>query len=126
MESREELRQRIRDAYDELLKNRTMCIADGTHRVYEYANQNKRNSLIKAMRKTYSEEENMAIYLHSVLCHLNHTDMCSWYYEMKHDGLEDDFSKYTHKKYLEKARAVIQAGYSIEDVKKIFNAINSN
>lgn len=113
MESREELRQRIRDAYDELLKDRTII-------------QDKRDSLIKAMRKTYSEEENMAIYLHSVLCHFNHTDICSWYYEMKNDGLEDDFSKYTHEKYLEKARAVIRAGYSIEDVKKIFNAINSN
>ena len=124
MENKEELRQRIRDAYDKLLEDRTTHIVPGTQRVIEYANQNKRNSLIKAMQNTYSEEEKIAIYLHSILCHMNHTDMCSWYNEMKHDRLEDDFSRYNHRIYLKKARAVIQAGYSIEDLKKIHDAIN--
>lgn len=47
----------------------------------------------------------LAIALHDVLCKSNHTDMCGWFYEVV-DG-KDQWNRYAHKTYLDKAARVM-------------------
>jgi hypothetical protein len=47
-----------------------------------------------------SPPERIAIGLHDLVCTSNHTDACSWYYEVK-DG-KHDWEKDTHKLWLNK------------------------
>ncbi len=60
-------------------------------------------------RKTELEGMEPAHYLanvlHSRMCHFNHTDQCSWHYEMKNGRHEWD--KYAHAEYLKKAQHII-------------------
>jgi hypothetical protein len=48
-------------------------------------------------------EEQLAIRLHDNLCHWNHTDGCSWFYETKGLGHKHDWAGNSHRGYLEKA-----------------------
>lgn len=52
------------------------------------------------------EIANLADALHSLLCHWNHTDGCSWGYEV-HNGVID-WTGYAHRSYLEKAEEIVQ------------------
>jgi hypothetical protein len=45
--------------------------------------------------------QKIAEWLHKEFCCWNHTDGCSWLYE------EDDWNGWAHKKYLEKARRLL-------------------
>lgn len=51
------------------------------------------------------EDEQLAITLHSMLCHWNHTDGCSWEYEGS--GGKTDWNGHAHKQYLEKGRKML-------------------
>ncbi len=42
--------------------------------------------------------------LHSLICNHNHTDGCSWFYEVE-NGVHD-WSCYAHQRYLTKAQAI--------------------
>src|SRR6478609_3883476 len=53
-----------------------------------------------AKRAALPEDKQLAIELHELLCHWNHTDGCGWYYEK-------DWVGYAHERYLEKARGVL-------------------
>lgn len=59
------------------------------------------------------EEYRLAITLHSMLCHYNHTDGCGWEYEylQKPKGwigkAAADWNGHAHSKYLTKARKVM-------------------
>lgn len=70
--------------------------------------------LEKAKRE--SPDHQLAKELHSILCTVNHTDGCSWFYEVK-DG-EDDWTGYSHGTYLKKAQKLIheceQKGVTVE------------
>jgi hypothetical protein len=45
--------------------------------------------------------------LHKTTCHNDHTEYCGWYYEIK-DGKADWENGWTHKRYLEKAVALLK------------------
>ena len=66
-----------------------------------------------------NEEERLAIYLHQHLCTHNHTDGCSWHYEIK--GQIHDFLSDTHARYLVKARQLLEIGpdYQIKKIVRI-------
>ena len=70
--------------------------------------------LVKA--KLESPDHQLAEELHGMLCTVNHTDGCSWFYEVK-DG-EDDWTGYSHGMYLKKAQKLIheckQKGVTVE------------
>ncbi len=51
-------------------------------------------------------EYTLAIALHKSLCTLNHTDGCSWHYEMENS--RHDWGGYSHVHYLEKARKLLK------------------
>ncbi len=56
------------------------------------------------------DEQQLAITLHTMPCHHNHTDGCSWEYENRKtaDGVyEADWAGYAHEQYLTKARTVL-------------------
>ena len=50
-------------------------------------------------------DQQLAKELHSMLCTWNHTDGCSWFYEITNK--KDDWSKNTHGRYLSKARSLM-------------------
>lgn len=49
-------------------------------------------------------EQQLAVQLHTLLCHYNHTDGCSWDYE--NSGGRIDWKGHAHGRYLEKALLV--------------------
>lgn len=49
----------------------------------------------------------LATILHEDHCHWNHIDGCSWYYECH--GQEEDWSRYAHKDYLDKAHELMKS-----------------
>ena len=53
-----------------------------------------------------NEDEQLAIVLHGILCHWNHTDGCGFEYEIR-DGIHQ-WDNASHKPYLEKSRKLIR------------------
>lgn len=50
-----------------------------------------------------------ALFLHDLFCAQNHTDQCSWYYELKDvrkNDLNADWERSEHKHWLKKADEV--------------------
>ncbi len=74
-------------------------------------------------RKTNSPVGQLAIVLHEKQCHSNHTDGCSWHYEIHH-GVPD-WAGHAHSKYWNIAAQILSKGYKCEDVTDIVNIINS-
>lgn len=58
-------------------------------------------------RKTSSEAGQLAILIHSEQCRYNHTDGCSWHYEMKNNI--PDWGAHAHSSYFEKATRMLKA-----------------
>ena len=54
-----------------------------------------------------SPEAKLAVALHDIQCHWNHTDQCGWFYEFENN--EPDWDRDAHATYLDKARKVISA-----------------
>lgn len=74
----------------------------------EIARQNLNiKKLEKQLRefKDLSPNKKLAISLHELSCHWNHTDGCGWYYEFK-DG-QHDWQGSSHGSYLSKAEKLI-------------------
>lgn len=69
-------------------------------------------------RQTNSETGQLAIFLHSKLCNWNHTDGCSWFYEIERDGTVN-WAGYGHAKYWEIAQTILNKGYKCDDVTDI-------
>lgn len=74
---------------------------------------------------TETETHKIARLLHEQFCNSNHIDQCAWYYETIHHGLADDWSRSTHRRYLEKAIKVEAAGFTYTDIYAFFEALNS-
>jgi hypothetical protein len=72
-------------------------------------------------RKTSSDTGQLAIFLHEKLCNWNHTDGCSWHYEI-HRGVPD-WSGHAHSKYWSIAAQLANKGYKCEDVENIVSII---
>lgn len=67
------------------------------------------------------KNKRLAIKLHESLCHHDHTEWCSWFYEIK-EGLEDDWSGYAHRDYLDRADRVLKV---CDDEKMIIDLIEA-
>lgn len=52
-------------------------------------------------------DHRMALLLHENTCIHNHTDGCSWFYEIKNNV--HDWSHYEHERYLVRATRIIEA-----------------
>lgn len=69
--------------------------------------------------------EQLAIELHSILCHSNHTDGCDWHYEIS-DGIHE-WERASHARYLVKANKLILFARAkkiqIEDLIKTYKMI---
>lgn len=63
----------------------------------EIAKLEEQDKIFNAM----SDEEKLAVTLHSKLCHFDHTDQCGWGYEMS--GGRHQWSGSTHASWLKKA-----------------------
>ena len=66
-------------------------------------------------------EYQLAKELHGMQCHWNHTDGCSWFYEIKNKV--DDWSGSAHGTYLKKAQSLIhkckQVGVTVDQAMTI-------
>ncbi len=70
------------------------------------------------------DEKWLAERLHGSQCNWNHTDGCSWDYEIHNEVV--DWSRYAHLQYLNKARAVlarIPAEVSIAQARQVIDAV---
>jgi hypothetical protein len=64
---------------------------------------------LESADKAFSEKplnHQVAIRLHKLLCHHNHTDGCGWEYEGTTNGGED-WKGYAHARYLTKANKLL-------------------
>ena len=72
----------------------------------------KINSELRELKETkrqlakMKDDQRLAIELHGILCHWNHTDGCGWEYEMD-EGIHQ-WERASHAPYLEKARKLIR------------------
>lgn len=114
-------RAEIESEYNWVIQDTTM-IQDGPNS-HKFANQDRRNELLAEYRSTLSEEEQLAIFLHQHLCHYNHTDACSWSYEIH--GVVDNWAEYAHKNYLEMAKRMIERCPDVNMIKSIITAIEN-
>lgn len=78
----------------------------------------------KKLRKRYIEclpkNKQLAVFLHSKLCKLR--GYCTWDYEI--DGLDDDWSRSSHKGYLEKADKILEVTTDMNVIKKIIEVVS--
>ena len=107
--------------YEEVCKDHTMCSDPKYPNIYRFENQPVRDSLQREYEGLLPENQRMAILLHKKLCHSNHTDQCAWYYEI--NGIQHDWTRWTHEQYLEKANKLIQSGINIDVMKTVFECI---
>lgn len=72
----------------------------------------------------FTPEQELAIELHKKFCRHNHTDGCSWYYEIDKDVHNwNDRSYSAHMEWLVKAKKVIDAGISPENFYKLMEIV---
>lgn len=109
----------IENEYNQISQDTTM-IQDGPNS-HKFANQDRRNELLAEYRSMLDEEQQLAIFLHQNLCTVNHTDGCSWGYEIH--GVIEDWEGYAHKKYLEMAKRMIERCSDVDMIKSIITAI---
>lgn len=83
-------------------------------------NEEKRDELRKEYIQTLPRNKQLAIELHNKLCRGNHTDGCSFYYEIK--DLDDNWEGSAHKKYLKKADLLLKE--FPDDIDKVFRIID--
>ena len=75
------------------------------HQVELLYDQIREEEAAEAQLARMNPEYLLAIELHDVLCHSNHTDACGWYYEFA--GKEHNFAGGAHDHYLIQARKMI-------------------
>ena len=105
--------------YNRVCEDNTMC--DDPSKPYIFKNQPRRDKLKREYEALLPENQRMAILLHDNLCHSNHMDQCGWCHEK--NGIEHDWTRWTHKKYLEKADRLISRGINIDIIKTVFECI---
>ena len=88
--------------------------------IYEYKNEGIRRKLSIEADKLLPFECQLAIYMHDCMCKENHTDGCSWFYEI--DGLHHDWTRINHEKYLNKARDLLTI-LDFETAKKVLDKL---
>ena len=77
-----------------------------------------------AAMKAEPVDHQLARYLHDMMCNFNHTDGCSWHYEIN-NGLED-WNAYAHASYLKKANLLLSVAKSpgLFDVQRIIKIVS--
>jgi polyferredoxin len=112
--------EEIRKEYELAEKDTEMV--EKSPRVYAYKNAGKRKELREKYVECLPKNKQIAVFLHSKLCHHNHTDYCGWYYEI--NGLDDDWSRSVHEEYLEKADKLLEVTGNTDMIKKIVEVIS--
>lgn len=59
---------------------------------------------VKRAEATLTPEQMLAIEIHNINCHYEHTETCGWFYEIRNKV--HNWDDWTHKRYLEKAVAL--------------------
>lgn len=95
-------------------------LIEKSHHIYGYRNEEKRDELRKEYIQTLPRNKQLAIELHNKLCRGNHTDGCSFYYEIK--DLDDNWEGSAHKKYLKKADLLLKE--FPDDIEKVLRVID--
>ena len=90
----------------------------------------RREKELEELKKTHAAmkaepaDQQLARYLHGMMCNSNHTDGCSWHYEIN-NGLED-WNAYVHASYLKKANLLLSVAKSpgLFDVQRIIKIVS--
>ena len=77
-----------------------------------------------AAMKAEPVDHQLARYLHDMMCNFNHTDGCSWPYEIN-NGLEN-WNAHAHASYLKKANLLLSVAKSpgLFDVQRIIKIVS--
>jgi hypothetical protein len=110
-------------AYLDLQKNHRMVQVPGRN-IYEYENADKRKKLKELYDSMLPKNQKLAIKLHKTLCHCNHTDCCSWYYEFVED-IAHNWEDYAHKKYLKMADDMLNVTDNVDEIMALVDCINA-
>lgn len=87
--------EEIRADYERTNIDDELIQESGYERVYVMKNESKRKKLIKEAESLLPKNKKLAIYLHSKMCKGNHTDYCSWFYEI--NGVDHDWTRFAHE-----------------------------
>lgn len=90
----------------------------------------EKKRLLENKKKEIAERSpvyDIAISLHAIFCKWNHTDGCSWFYEINEREGKTNWGGYAHKEYLQKANKFLAAAEkeNISNVQGILNVISS-
>lgn len=79
----------------------------------------------EARQAALPEDKRLAEALHELLCTWNHTDGCSWYYEVSSTYPTPTWRSWTHGEYLKRAKNVMASlpGMNSDDIVKVVKAI---
>ena len=80
-------------------------------------------ALVRAKKEPPNQK--LARTLHCMLCNWNHTDGCSWFYEVKNK--DEDWTGWAHGEYLKKANMLIhqceQKGIEVDRALEVFKMV---
>lgn len=63
--------------------------------------------------KSLPRPNRLAEQMHEETCHLDHVEMCGWYYEANDNGF--GWEGYTHKRYLRAAYNILRLAPGLDD-----------
>jgi hypothetical protein len=99
----------------------TDMLKDDVKRLEEELRQAQADLLAARAAEVDHEDRALAVALHTLLCHWNHTDACGWEYETGEIAWAQG---YAHTQYLEKARNVLAvSGLDARTVLTVANAL---
>lgn len=75
--------------------------------------------------RALSPERRLAEALHELQCTWNHTDGCGWFYEVSATYPGGAWNGYAHKRYLVKAKKVIELlpNYDVDEIVTVATAL---
>jgi hypothetical protein len=79
-------------------------MVDNTNKIADLKKQIEKLQAEQAAFEEMSDEERLAVSLHDLMCHYNHSDGCGWFYEVK-NGVHN-WGGQSHQPYFSKARMV--------------------
>ena len=70
------------------------------------------NETIKAFQENLTEDKQLAVHLHSLMCKMEHNETCGWYYSHP-EGL---WNRWERRQYLHMANTLLKSGSSKEAI----------
>lgn len=94
-----------------------------TGRTFQISEEEWKRSIEEEIYNKLPIRYRLAIVLHNKLCRYNHTDACSWFYEVQ--GFDHSWHASGHSPWVKKADDIIRAANGRADDDTIYDIINA-